>query len=401
MNKKKTTGLLLASSGISSIGEWIYFIALNLIVLNRGATPAAVGVLYILRPIATVLTTSIMSHFLDDLKKRKWLIILDITRACMIGSLVIINELWWIYLIVFLIQGAVSIHSPLLITYTVSLIPAEKRKKYNALSSLVHSGGFLLGPAIAGLLLMVGTPKLAIVVNSTALFLSAYFIFLLPNCETVPREKKPNTGITFSETWFEVKSFSLKYGNETLIYSSFLLLMSFAAGLDSIEASFAKGMLALTDGEYGLLVSIAGLGILCGSGIVTIFSEKLSVAHLLQSGSFFFVLGYFIYAISTHFISAAVGFFLLSFALAFANTGFYTFRQNYLPISKMGLLISFYDLVEALLSIFIVGVVSLLAIYVHLRKVSLIVVFCMWLVLLFFYKKVKNEKVAKKLVRKR
>lgn len=401
MNKKKTTGLLLASSGISSIGEWIYFIALNLIVLNRGATPAAVGVLYILRPIATVLTTSIMSHFLDDLKKRKWLIILDITRACMIGSLVIINELWWIYLIVFLIQGAVSIHSPLLITYTVSLIPAEKRKKYNALSSLVHSGGFLLGPAIAGLLLMVGTPKLAIVVNSTALFLSAYFIFLLPNCETVPTEKEPNTGITFSETWFEVKSFSLKYGNETLIYSSFLLLMSFAAGLDSIEASFAKGMLALTDGEYGLLVSIAGLGILCGSGIVTIFSEKLSVAHLLQSGSFFFVLGYFIYAISTHFISAAVGFFLLSFALAFANTGFYTFRQNYLPISKMGLLISFYDLVEALLSIFIVGVVSLLAIYVHLRKVSLIVVFCMWLVLLFFYKKVKNEKVAKKLVRKR
>lgn len=401
MNKKKITGLLLASSGISSIGEWIYFIALNLIVLNRGATPAAVGVLYILRPIATVLTTSIMSHFLDDLKKRKWLIILDITRACMIGSLVIINELWWIYLIVFLIQGAVSIHSPLVITYTVSLIPAEKRKKYNALSSLVHSGGFLLGPAIAGLLLMVGTPKLAIVVNSTALFLSAYFIFLLPNCETVPREKKLNTGITFSETWFEVRSFSLKYGNETLIYSSFLLLMSFAAGLDSIEASFAKGMLDLTDGEYGLLVSIAGLGILCGSGIVTIFSEKLSVAHLLQSGSFFFVLGYFIYAISTHFISAAVGFFLLSFALAFANTGFYTFRQNYLPISKMGLLISFYDLVEALLSIFIVGVVSLLAIYVHLRKVSLIVVFCMWLVLLFFYKKVKNEKVAKKLVRKR
>lgn len=401
MNKKKITGLLLASSGISSIGEWIYFIALNLIVLNRGATPAAVGVLYILRPIATVLTTSIMSHFLDDLKKRKWLIMLDISRACMIGSLVIINELWWIYLIVFLIQGAVSIHSPLVITYTVSLIPAEKRKKYNALSSLVHSGGFLLGPAIAGLLLMVGTPKLAIVVNSTALFLSAYFIFLLPNCEMVPREKKPNTGITFSETWFEVKIFSLKYGNETFIYSSFLLLMSFAAGLDSIEASFAKGMLDLTDGEYGLLVSIAGLGILCGSGIVTIFSEKLSVAHLLQSGSFFFVLGYFIYAISTHFISAAVGFFLLSFALAFANTGFYTFRQNYLPISKMGLLISFYDLVEALLSIFIVGVVSLLAIYVHLRKVSLIVVFCMWLVLLFFYKKVENEKVAKKLVRKR
>ncbi|PLS34747.1 MFS transporter [Carnobacterium maltaromaticum] len=401
MNKKKITSLLLASSGISSIGEWIYFIALNLIVLNRGATPAAVGVLYILRPLATVLTTSIMSHFLDDLKKRKWLIILDITRACMIVSLVIINELWWIYLIVFLIQGAVSIHSPLVITYTVSLIPAEKRKKYNALSSLVHSGGFLLGPAIAGLLLMVGTPKLAIVVNSTALFLSAYFIFLLPNCETVPREKKPNTGITFSETWFEVKSFSLKYGNETLIYSSFLLLMSFAAGLDSIEVSFAKGMLDLTDGEYGLLVSIAGLGILCGSGIVTIFSEKLSVPHLLQSGSFFFVLGYFIYAISTHFISAAVGFFLLSFALAFANTGFYTFRQNYLPFSKMGLLISFYDLVEALLSIFIVGVVSLLSIYVHLRKVSLMVVFCMWLVLVFFYKKVDNDKVAKKLVGKR
>lgn len=401
MNKKKITGLLLASSGISSIGEWIYFIALNLIVLNRGGTPAAVGILYILRPLATVITNSLMSHFLDDLKKRKSLIVLDIIRACMIGSLVMINELWWIYLMVFLIQGAVSIHSPLSVTYTVFLIPTDKRKKYNALNSLVHSGGFLVGPAIAGLLLMIGTPKLAIAINSLTLLLSAFLIFLLPNSKTVTRDKKINKGKKYSETWFEVKNFSLKYVNETLIYSSFLLLMSFAAGLDSIEASFAKRILFLTDGEYGLLVSIAGLGILCGSGMVTIFSERLSVTQLLQSGSFFFVLGYFIYSLSSHFSSAAVGFFLLSFALAFANTGFYTLRQNYLPLNKMGMLISFYDLVEALLSIAIVGVVSLMAMYIHLRKVSLIVVFCMWLVLLFFYKKVENEKVAKKLVRKR
>ncbi len=47
--------ILLSSIGISSIGEWVYFIALNLIVLDMMGVIAVSG-LYILRASSTLFT---------------------------------------------------------------------------------------------------------------------------------------------------------------------------------------------------------------------------------------------------------------------------------------------------------------------------------------------------------
>ena len=50
---------------------------------------------------------------------------------------------------------------------------------------------------------------------------------------------------------------------------------------------------------------------------------------------------------------AAIGFFILSFSMAYANTGFYTFYQNNVPVHIMGRIGSIYGLVIALVTIFI------------------------------------------------
>ncbi|MCT4780686.1 MULTISPECIES: hypothetical protein [Exiguobacterium] len=53
----KHPALLLTSVGISNLGAWVYFIALNLIVLDRTNSAFAVSVLYMLVPIAALLTS--------------------------------------------------------------------------------------------------------------------------------------------------------------------------------------------------------------------------------------------------------------------------------------------------------------------------------------------------------
>lgn len=46
-------------------------------------------------------------------------------------------------------------------------------------------------------------------------------------------------------------------------------------------------------------------------------------------------------------MAAATGFFLLTFALSFANTGFLTFYQNNIPVEIMGRFFTVFGLVEA------------------------------------------------------
>ncbi|MCD5001053.1 hypothetical protein IV487_00995 [Enterococcus saccharolyticus] len=48
---KKRAFLLLTSIGLANVGEWIYFIGLNMMILNAGNSAFAVGLLYIIRPI--------------------------------------------------------------------------------------------------------------------------------------------------------------------------------------------------------------------------------------------------------------------------------------------------------------------------------------------------------------
>lgn len=52
--------------------------------------------------------------------------------------------------------------------------------------------------------------------------------------------------------------------------------MVLTAANDSLELSFAKEVLLLTDSEYGFLVSIAGAGFILGAITNTILSKKLT-----------------------------------------------------------------------------------------------------------------------------
>lgn len=81
----KNSLLLLLGIGISNIGDWIYLIALNLIVLDMTHSPLAVTVLYILKPAATLLTNFWAGSYIDRLNKRHLMIIFDFLRAGLIA----------------------------------------------------------------------------------------------------------------------------------------------------------------------------------------------------------------------------------------------------------------------------------------------------------------------------
>ncbi|MGA9232793.1 MAG: MFS transporter, partial [Exiguobacterium oxidotolerans] len=72
-------------------------------------------------------------------------------------------------------------------------------------------------------------------------------------------------------------------------------------------------------------------------------------------------IGYLLFATSDNFMVASVGFFLLTFALSFANTGFLSFYQNNVPVSLMGRFSGVINVAESLLIILLTATIGLLA----------------------------------------
>ncbi|MBK5499912.1 MFS transporter [Peribacillus sp. TH14] len=368
----KYPSILLLGIGISNFGAWVYFIALNLIVLELTNSALAVAGLYIVKPIAALFTNVWAGSVIDRINKRNLMVALDLFRAVFIALLPLTSSIWVIYSVVFVINMAGAMFGTTSRSYITKLIPIEQRKRFNSLRSLIDSGAFLIGPAIAGILFLIGTPILAIYINAVALFLSGIITLFMPNLEKDRSLEQSDSYLSWKiikQDWAIVLNFSRQYSYIMFIYFLFSRMMVMATAIDSQEAAFAKAVLFLTDTDYGFLVSIAGAGIIAGALVNTMIVSKIQISFLIGLGSLFVSVGYIIYSFSSSFSIAALGFFIIAFSLAFANTGYQTFYQNNIPVEIMGRVGSVFGLLEACLIIITTTIVGVSAQFISIQFV--------------------------------
>ncbi|WP_404458868.1 MFS transporter [Oceanobacillus kapialis] len=383
--KWKYPVLFLLKVGISNVGDWIYFLALNLVVLNMTGSALAVVGLYLVKPMAVLLTNSWAGSFIDRLNKRMLMIWLDLLRGIVIGFLpFFIGSLSLIYVMVLFINMMASIFEPASMSYMTRLIAPNMRKRFNSVHSFVSSGAFLVGPAVTGVLLLTASPTFAIYLNAIALIIASIITWLLPNVEkddVIVKKDRIITRAILKSDWQTVIMYSLNNRYVITIYFLFTTVMIvLASAVDSLEASFAKQVLLLSDSEYGFLVTIAGAGIIIGAAINTLVAHKLNISIMVGVGTFFVTVGYIVYAFSASFFYAGLGFFILAFFIACANTGFLTFYQNHVPTNMMGRIGSIYNLLEAILIIVVTTLLGGATLFLSIRFTVILGVCCMLIV---------------------
>ncbi len=400
---KKSQVILLAGNGIANVGGWVYHIALNLMIFNQTGSAIAVTGLYLLKPLATLLTNGWLGSVVDRVNKRRFMIMLLFIQAIFISFLPFFTSLWLIYSMVLVVNIGNSMFHPASITYMTKLIPIHERKKFNSFRSLMDSGAFLIGPAIAGLIFMIGTPTAAIYANAIAMAIAGCLIKLLPDLEGEVFETSASSTVSFAQLtrdWRIVYDFSKKSRSVVVIYFLFSAVTVMTWGVDSLEAAFAKEVLELTNTEYGFLVSMAGGGILVGAILNTVIISKLSTSILMGMGSILLSFGYFLFATSSNYTMASIGCFILSFSLAFANTGFLTFYQNNIPVDVMGRIISLFGFAEAMAIIIVMLICGSLAHFVSIQfsVIAGVIVMCGVAIMVFanLFLPIKWRKVSDK-----
>ncbi|MGE6753450.1 MFS transporter [Rossellomorea sp. NPDC071047] len=370
MRKWKYPLLLLAGIGISNVGGWIYLIALNLIVLDEWGSPLAVVILYVLNPVAALLTNAWAGSLIDRVNKRNLMAGLDFFRGLLIAVLPFLSSSWWVYAVVLIINMGSAMFYPASMAYITTFIPRGNRQRFNALRGLIGSGAFLIGPGIAGLMFMMGTPTFALYMNALALFLSGVITLFLPKLEDgSPVDKGDTKWEVIKDDWRMVWRFSRRTAYVMVLYVLFSCMLVMTAAIDSLEAAFSKEVLHLSNSTYGFLVSIAGAGFILGSILNTALSHRLNYMHLMGFGSMVVSGGYLLYSFSPGFLGAAIGFAVLSFALAFSTTGFETFYQEHIPAEIMGRVASIYGLLEGVLVILFTVLIGVGAELISIRFV--------------------------------
>ena len=364
-------GLLLGGFGFSYLGNWIYLVALNLMVWHLTYSATAVAGIFIVGPIARILTNFVAGSIIDRSNKRNIMIAMDITRGLIVFLMPFMTSIWLIYSLLFLANIASSFFGPSSTYYIAKYVQDDDKQRFNALLGTLNSGSFMLGPAIAGVLIAVFNISIAIWINSVTFFVCAWVISRLPNIEEEVKAKRVMLTMSVIISDFKmVWRFIKKHPNFLKFFMAYQIALMVAFALDSQEMTFIKNNLLASDSLYGVLVSIAGVGAIVGGFLAIALVHKFSIATYIGVGLTCTMLSYTAFYASSNIWFATACFITLGVFMAFSNTGYDTVYQKNIPPHLMGRFGSSVSLVQSGIQIILTFSLGLLADWFSLQLVA-------------------------------
>ncbi|MED1606643.1 MFS transporter [Cytobacillus kochii] len=391
MKEWKNPIILLISLSSAHIGSFVYLAAINVLVYKiTDGSAAAVAGLWVISPIINMMTKLWTGSFIDYRSKKKIVMITYVLRALLIVTMFFATNITYLYLILIALSVAQSFFVPASVTYSTMIVPVEKRKKFNTFRSVTSSSAFIIGPAIAGVFILLTTVEVTLLLTSLFFVIAALFICFLPDVDKkleIPRL----TVNRVKEDFTLVFSFLKKEKYVSFVYLGYLFLVIIAYIMDAQEVAFIQTVVGLSETDYSFLLSITGIGSVGGALVLTMMANRLSIRSMIACGMFMMAIGYVIYSLSTSFTAVMSSFILLGFFNSFLNAGALTFYQNNIPVEMMGRVTSIFQLLQSMLQ---VGYLSIIILMTHLIPLKNIIITlslllfaftCLYVVVIFRY----------------
>lgn len=148
---------LFSAQVVALLGTGLASVALGLMAydLAGGAAGQVLGVVFAIKMVAYVLVGPLSVALVARWSRRRVLVALDGIRAAVAVTLPFVDQIWQIYLLIFLLQSASAAFTPVFQASLPDILPEEERyTKGLSLSRLAYDLENILSPALAGLVLL-------------------------------------------------------------------------------------------------------------------------------------------------------------------------------------------------------------------------------------------------------
>jgi len=161
---------LLAGLAVSQVGDWLYNLALVTLVYQRTGSALWAGAATAARVVPMVVLGPLGGVLADRFDRRRLMVACDVIRLALMLALALVAAARLPVLIAPAIAALATVAStpylPAVSATTPRLVRDADLPGANAARSAVTAAGIIAGPALGGVLLLVGSPALAFAVNA-------------------------------------------------------------------------------------------------------------------------------------------------------------------------------------------------------------------------------------------
>jgi MFS family permease len=301
---------LLGGEFVSAIGDWLYIVALLVVIYGETGDPVVLGLFGAARVVPYVVLSIPAGVIADRFDRRMILLITDLARgAAMLAMALVValdGPIWALVLLSVLAACGSTFFYPAIGAYIPNLAQDERQLgPANSAWASLDNLGFVVGPVLGGILVAGGGTTFAFVINAATFLVIAAVLWGLPPSSNVRldaaepgpvsaagAESAPGTGLAIVPlVGIAVIRFidGMIFGGVgvlTVVLATDILqagadatgYLNAAIGIGGVAGALTSGLLVLRRNLAGPL--LAGAGVLAVGGLVLGFSDVLVMAML-------------------------------------------------------------------------------------------------------------------------
>ena len=295
--------LYWAGQVVSLIGTWMQQVSLPWLVLALGGSPIQLGFVAVLQFGPAMFLAPFGGVFADRIDKRHALIATQVAAACHAFGLFLLTatgvvEIWMVLAMALVLGLINAADMPVRQSLAADLVPRSMLANAIALNSMAFNSARVVGPALAGVIIAIGTGITGSAVAGVAINLGINTFtysgvltgLLRMNPREIRRSEKPERHPPVLESLAE----GFRYAVRTpLVFWCLVLLGGIAAfgfNFQILLPLFADGILGLGAEGYGALYASMGIGSLAGSLTLAFMRQRRAIPIMLGGGLVFAVL---------------------------------------------------------------------------------------------------------------
>lgn len=282
LRKNRSFVSLWVSQGVSSLGDWVYTIAVAASLAGREADPKVFATLLIAQVGPAALTGALGGPLVDRLPRKTVMVMSDLLRGLAVASLFLVGtpSVLHLYVVAASLGLLGALAQPALHASLPNVVPQHQLVAANALVSATFNGAVMVGPVIGGLLVARLGFAPAIFINGVSFLASAALVsrvFLPP--------QPPN-----QETWKPVAELreGFRYVIRTPLVRAVLVVMGLvmlaAAVKSPIEPLYVLRVLHGRPEMLGFIGGAWGVGMVLGSVLAPGAARAWHRENLLWAG---------------------------------------------------------------------------------------------------------------------
>ncbi len=362
--------LLWSGQLVSEFGNRFQEIVVSLWIYSLTRSPVAVSLAISSMFVGGLLVGLFSGALVDRLNRKSILIAADLTRGVLITlipSLMSVS-VWLVYADLAIMSMATAFFRPAMLAVIPQIVSRRDLLPANSFYSAMDTGTEIIGPAAAGVLAYLYGYAPLLYIDGITFAVSAMCIWGM----TIA--KLPDGASHFSDLRAILQDVleGLRYiRRDQLQYALFILILPatlVGGGLNALQTPLAKGILGITDAEFGTFKSVWGVGFVIASLVLGWYGSKLGKMMLILGGYGVYFMAAALMGLSTSFDGLLVTGFSAGFANTFYYVGISTLLMERTPQDMIGRVISTRQVAISTARVFSPLIFGLIANYIGVRN---------------------------------